>query len=56
MAAEKTCVELLRCGDQAWKAMELKGYRLLLRTKQTFREKDAEDRMFLEARIAREAK
>jgi len=30
--------------------------RLLLRTKQTFREKDAEDRMFLEAKIAREAK
>lgn len=30
--------------------------KLLLRTKQTFREKDAEDRMFLEAKIAREAK
>jgi hypothetical protein len=30
--------------------------RLLLRTKQTFREKDAEDRMFLEAKITREAK
>ena len=29
--------------------------KLLLRTKQTFREKDAEDRMFLEAKIAREA-
>lgn len=30
--------------------------KLLLRTKQTFREKDAEDRMFLEAKIAREGK
>lgn len=30
--------------------------KLLLRTKQTFREKDAEDRIFLEAKIAREAK
>ena len=30
--------------------------KLLLRTKQTFREKDAEDRMFLEEKIAREAK
>jgi hypothetical protein len=30
--------------------------RLLLRTKQTFRERDAEDRMFLEAKITREAK
>lgn len=30
--------------------------KLLLRTKQTLREKDAEDRMFLEAKIAREAK
>ena len=30
--------------------------RLLLRTKQTLREKDAEDRMFLGAKIAREAK
>ena len=30
--------------------------KLLLRTKQTFREKDAEDRMFLEAKIARELK
>ena len=30
--------------------------KLLLRTKQTSREKDAEDRMFLEAKIAREAK
>jgi hypothetical protein len=30
--------------------------RLLLRTKQTLRDKDAEDRMFLEAKIARETK
>lgn len=30
--------------------------KLLLRTKQTHREKDAEDRMFLEAKIAREGK
>ena len=30
--------------------------RLLLRMKQTFREKDAEDRMFLAAKIARESK
>ncbi len=30
--------------------------KLLLRTKQTYREKDAEDRMFLEAKIAREGK
>lgn len=30
--------------------------RLLLRMKQTFRDKDAEDRMFLEAKIARESK
>ena len=29
--------------------------RLLLRTKQTFREKDAEDRAFLETKIARGA-
>jgi hypothetical protein len=30
--------------------------KLLLRTKQTFRDKDAEDRAFLEAKIARQAK
>lgn len=30
--------------------------KLLLRTKQTFREKDAEDRAFLEAKIARQGK
>jgi hypothetical protein len=30
--------------------------RLLLRTKQTYREKDAEDRVFLEAKIAREGR
>ena len=30
--------------------------RLLLRTKQTLREQDAEDRMFLGAKIAREEK
>ena len=54
------CRELNACGA---KYMVIGGFavpfasaRFLLRTKQTLREKDAEDRMFLEAKIAREAK